>query len=133
MKLNQIIAKYNINKRIIERELIEMDDQIPVRYLLEAVAHYSDQTNFELGMYREDGKGLGNGVIGLLEYVIYKNEIRVSDIKVLPKYRRRGVGSRLIQKMKQEHPHASYKPSLKTDLGTKFKHKDISPNEMGYI
>jgi hypothetical protein len=31
--------------------------------------------------------------------------------------------------MKQLHPESTYKPSLKTDLGAKFTHKDVELNE----
>jgi ribosomal protein S18 acetylase RimI-like enzyme len=110
-----------------------VDTRIPVYYTQEAVASYSGQTNYELGMYRVDGEGKGEGIIGLVEYAIFDGEITVSMITVLPEYRRRGVGSRLIQKMKESHPNAKYKPSMKTDLGVEFKHKRIAANQMDWI
>lgn len=89
----------------------------------EHLANYSGQDNFELGIYEDDE------VIGYVQYVIYNNEITVSDILVRPNRRREGFGSMLIKKMKQLHPYAKYKPSMKTDLGSKFIHKDVDVNE----
>ena len=85
--------------------------------------HYDGQDNYELGIY-EDGE-----VMGYVQYTIYDNEITVSDILVRPNRRREGFGSMLIKKMKQLHPESSYRPSLKTDLGSKFIHKDVELNE----
>jgi len=89
----------------------------------EHLDHYDGQDNYELGIY-EDGE-----VMGYVQYVIFDNEITVSDILVRPNRRREGFGSMLIKKMKQLHPEATYRPSLKTDLGSKFIHKDVELNE----
>ena len=77
------------------------------------------QSDYELAIY-EDGN-----IIGYIDYTLYDNEITVSYAFVRPDRRREGFGSMLIKKMKQLHPEAEYKPSLKTDLGSKFIHKDI--------
>jgi hypothetical protein len=89
----------------------------------EHLDHYSGQDNYELGIYEDEE------VIGYVQYVIFENEITVSDILVRPNRRRENFGSMLIKKMKQLHPNAKYKPSLKTDLGSKFIHKDVDVNE----
>lgn len=89
----------------------------------EHLDHYDGQDNYELGIY-EDGE-----VIGYVSYVIYGGEITISDVVVRPDRRREGFGSMLIKKMKQLHPESTYKPSLKTDLGVKFIHKDVELNE----
>lgn len=89
----------------------------------EHLDHYDGQDNYELGIYEDDE------VMGYVQYVIYNNEITVSDILVRPNRRREGFGSMLIKKMKQLHPESTYKPSLKTDLGAKFIHKDVELNE----
>ena len=94
-----------------------------IRFENEHLAHYSGQDNYELGVYEDDE------IIGYVQYVIFENEITVSDILVRPNRRRESFGSMLIQKMKQLHPYAKYKPSLKTDLGSKFIHKDVDVNE----
>lgn len=84
---------------------------------------YSGQNNYELGIYEDDN------IIGYVQYTIYKNELTVNDIVVRPNRRREGFGSMLIKKMKQLHPEAQYQPSMKTDLGAKFIHKDVELNE----
>lgn len=89
----------------------------------EHLDHYDGQDNYELGIY-EDGE-----VMGYVQYTIYDNVIRVSDILVRPKRRREGFGSMLIQKMKRLHPEATYEPSYKTELGSLFVHKDVDIQE----
>lgn len=89
----------------------------------EHLDHYDGQDNYELGIY-EDGE-----IIGYVSYVIYDNEITISDIVVRPERRREGFGSMLVKKMKQLHPESTYRPSYKTELGSKFIHKDVEINE----
>jgi len=89
----------------------------------EHLDHYDGQDNYELGVY-EDGE-----VMGYVQYVIYKNEITISDIVVRPTRRREGFGSMLVKKMKELHPESTYVPSYKTELGSKFIHKDVKINE----
>jgi GNAT superfamily N-acetyltransferase len=89
----------------------------------EHLDYYDGQNNYELGIY-EDGE-----IMGYVTYVIYENEITISDILVRPERRREGFGSMLVKKMKKLHPESNYKPSLMTDLGSKFKHKDVELNE----
>lgn len=83
----------------------------------------SGQDNYELGIYE------GDEIMGYVEYVVFDDEITVSNILVRPDRRREGFGSRLINKMKQLHPDETYKPSHKTELGSKFRHKVVSLNE----
>jgi GNAT superfamily N-acetyltransferase len=109
------------------------EDKISVVYSNEVVDAYDNQINFELGIFRKDGSGRGDGIIGLVEYVVFNRNITVSMIRVLSEYRRRGVGSRLIQKMKELNPEAKYKPSLKSELGAKFKHKRVSKEDMDWV
>ncbi len=89
----------------------------------EHLDHYDGQDNYELGLYEDEE------IIGYIQYVIFDKEITISDILVRPNRRREGFGSMLIKKMKQLHPESTYKPSLKTDLGSKFIHKDMKLNE----
>jgi GNAT superfamily N-acetyltransferase len=94
-----------------------------IRFEHEHLGGYSGQNNYELGLYEDDN------VIGYVQYVIYEDELTVSDIVVRPDRRREGFGSMLIKKMKQLHPEAQYQPSMKTDLGAKFIHKDVEVQE----
>lgn len=89
----------------------------------EHLDYYDGQNNYELGIY-EDGE-----VIGYVDYTVYNNEITISDIVVRPDRRREGFGSMLVKKMKQLHPESTYVPSYKTELGSKFIHKDVEINE----
>jgi len=96
-------------------------------YSQEHVDSYDGQDNYEIGVYKD------NEILGVVEYTLFNNEISINMITVRPEYRRMGVGARLVQKMKELHPNAKYTPSLKTDLGVKFKHKNFSDSEMSTI
>jgi len=84
---------------------------------------YSGQMNMEAAIY-VDGQ-----IVGAAEYVLYDGELTISDIQVRPEWRRNGMGSRLIKYIKQENPEYKYVPSLKTELGSKFVHKDLPLDE----
>lgn len=86
-------------------------------YRIEHLGHHHGQDDYELGVY------LNDDILGMVQYTIYDGELTVRDIIVLPKYRRLGIGSKMMQYIKQEHPDAKYVPSMMTDLGVKFKHK----------
>jgi len=94
-----------------------------ISYTNECVDSYSNQMNCEAGLY------LNDEIVGMVEYVLYDGELTISNIVVRPEYRRMGYASRLVKYIQMENPEYKYLPSLKTDLGSKFKHKDISLNE----
>jgi GNAT superfamily N-acetyltransferase len=91
-----------------------------ITYEEEHLGSIYGQDNYELGIY------LNGEIVGLVKYVIFDEELTISYIEVRPEFRRQGFGSRMIQYIKKRHPYAKYKPSIKTDLGKVFKHKDIS-------
>ena len=89
----------------------------PLEYRIEHMGYHHGQDDYELGVY------LNDDILGMVQYTIYDGELTVSDIIVLPKHRRLGIGSKMMQYVKQQHPDAKYVPSMMTDLGVKFKHK----------
>lgn len=89
----------------------------PLDYRIEHMGYHHGQDDYELGVY------LNDDILGMVQYTIYDGELTVRDIIVLPKYRRLGIGSKMMQYVKQQHPDANYVPSMMTDLGVKFKHK----------
>jgi GNAT superfamily N-acetyltransferase len=89
----------------------------PLDYRIEHMGYHHGQDDYELGVY------LNDDILGMVQYTIYDGELTVRDIIVLPKYRRLGIGSKMMQYVKQQHPDAKYVPSMMTDLGVKFKHK----------
>ena len=91
-----------------------------ITYSDECLGYHHGQTDMESGIY-EDGE-----IIGIVQYTLFQNELTIKDIIVLPKRRREGFGSLLINYIKKQNPTYIYKPSLKTDLGTKFIHKEIN-------
>lgn len=108
-------------KRYIKSYKLFESDNTPktIDYRFEHINSYSGQHNYELGAY------IDNNIVGLVEYVLYDGELTISDVVVLPKYRRMGIGSRMMRRVKDNHPEYVYRPSMKTDLGGKFIHKEI--------
>lgn len=90
-------------------------------YEISHLDSYDGQHNYELGCYIEEG------IIGAVEFVLFDGDmsLTISDIQVRPEYRRKGIGSRMVKVIKDKFPEYKYEPSMKTDLGSKFKHKDI--------
>ena len=108
-------------KTLIQQILTEALEKIT--YKVEHLDSYQDQNNYELGMY------IGEEIIGMVQYTLYGGNITVSDIIVRPEYRRKGFGSRMMQYIKQKHPDFTYKPSMKTQDGSAFKHKEVADVE----
>ena len=105
-------------KEIIKKLLREgLDDTLT--YEEEHLGSVYGQDNYELGLY------LNGEIVGMVNYVIFEGILTVSNILVRPEFRRKGYGSRMMQYVKKIHPEAEYKPSVKTDLGVAFKHKEI--------
>jgi len=84
---------------------------------------YSGQVNMEAAIYVDEQ------IVGAAEYVLYDGELTISHIYIKPEWRRKGMGSRLIKYIKQENPEYKYLPSLKTDLGAAFVHKEVHLEE----
>jgi ribosomal protein S18 acetylase RimI-like enzyme len=61
-----------------------------------------------------------NELVGQLSYSVFGNELHISMIEIVPKYRRQGVGTLLIKKMKEENPGLVIKPGLMTNDGYSF-------------
>ena len=94
-----------------------------ITYTNEVVDSYSGQTNCEAGVYVNDE------IVGLVQYVLFEDELSISHIFVRPEFRRLGYGSKLMKYIKEQNPDYHYVPSFKTDLGAAFKHKDVSLTE----
>lgn len=90
-----------------------------ISYSNEVLNAYSGQIDCEAGIYFKEE------IVGIAQYVLYKGELTISNIFIRPQFRRRGFGSRLIKYIQQENFNYVYKPSLKTELGAKFVHKEI--------
>ena len=95
-----------------------------ITYTNEVVNSYSSQLNCEAGIY------LDGDIIGVVEYVLYDDELTVSDIFIKLEYRRQGYGSKLMKYIKQENPESKYQPSMMLPDGAKFIHKDLSLEEV---
>lgn len=98
-----------------------------ITYSDECLGYHNGQTDMETGIY-EDGE-----IIGMVQYTLYQNELTIKDIIVLPKRRREGFGSMLMNYIKKQNPSYTYVPSMKTELGTKFIHKEINESIVNKI
>lgn len=113
------LIKNNNGSIIIEKKPENNQLSEAFNYEVEHLDSYGNQNNYELGLY------LDGDIVGLVQYTIFDDKLQVSNILVRPEYRRQGIGSRMMQYIKQQNPTANYEPSMKTDLGAKFKHKTI--------
>jgi len=104
-------------RKIVREVLRESVEHLDFRD--EHLGSQSGQDDMELGLY------INNEIIGMVQYTLYDGEMSVKDILVSPEYRRKGYGSRMMQYIKKAHPEYEYKPSMMTDLGAKFKHKEM--------
>lgn len=95
-----------------------------IEYRDEHMDSHSGQHDYELGLYIDDE------IIGMVQYTLYDGELTVKDIIVRPEFRRKGYGSKMMKYIKQKHPDYEYQPSMQTDLGSKFKHKDVDLQEV---
>lgn len=84
---------------------------------------YSGQVNMEAAIY------VDGDIVGAAEYVLFDDELTISDIQIKPEWRRKGMGSRLMKYIKEQNPEYKYVPSLKTDDGAAFIHKDLPLEE----
>lgn len=98
-----------------------------ITYSNESLDSYFNQINCEAGIYKN------NEIIGVCQYVLYDKELTISYIFIRPEFRRQGFASRLITYVKKINPEYKYKPSLKTELGAKFIHKDINESIIKYL
>lgn len=108
-------------KYIIAQKLNENNKKI--KFYDECTDAYSGQMNMECGVYENDE------IVGYVEYVLFDDELTVSNIFVHPDRRREGFGSMLMSYIKREHPEYKYKPSYKTELGSQFKQKNITESK----
>jgi GNAT superfamily N-acetyltransferase len=95
-----------------------------LEYRTEHMGSHHGQEDFELGLYMDDE------IIGMVQYTLYDGELTIRDIIVRPEFRRQGYGSKMMKYIKEKHPEHQYTPSMKTDLGAKFVHKDVDLNEV---
>lgn len=107
-------------KSLIKKLLRESLDS-NITYEEEHLGSVYGQDNYELGLY------VNGEIMGMVQFVIFEAILTVSMIEVRPEYRRKGYGSMMMEYIKKKHPEAQYKPSsVKTDLGLKFNHKEIT-------
>ena len=59
-------------------------------------------------------------VIGIINYSIFDDEIDIKMIEVVEGYRRQGVGTRMIEYLKNENLDMKINTGLSTKMGTPF-------------
>ena len=93
------------------------------KYENEVTDSYYGQSNCSAFIYCD------NKIIGGVDYVLYDGELTISNIITRPEWRRKGIASRLVKYIKLKNPEYTYIPSMKTEDGSKFIHKDLSLEE----
>lgn len=96
-----------------------------ITYSNEVLNYQHGQLDCEAGIY------VDKEIVGVVQYTLFDEELTIKHIFIRPEYRRKGYGSRLMKYIQKENPDYTYKPSLKTELGGEFKHKDL-PLEENY-
>lgn len=59
-------------------------------------------------------------IIGYIDYSIYEDEIDIKMVEVLEPYRRKGIGTKMIEFLKNENPGMKIHTELMTNLGFPF-------------
>lgn len=76
---------------------------------------YSRGESYFTMSYEQDGK-----TVGTLEYGVYEGEPNVKMIEVSPEYRRKGIGTKLLQELQKKYPDAEIDFGMSTPDGTKL-------------
>ncbi len=66
-----------------------------------------------------DDKNTGD-TIGIIDYSIYDDEIDIKMVEVIEPYRRQGVGTQMIEYLKNENPGVKIITGLATNMGAPF-------------
>lgn len=83
----------------------------------EHVDSYSGQHNYVLGAY-DDGN-----IVGTLEYTEYENIPSISMIQVVPKYKSKGIATKLVIYLQLLYPQTEIKWGYTTSDGNRLKNK----------
>lgn len=92
----------------------------------EHIDSYSGQSNFRLTA-EIDGE-----IVGWIDYVIFGDEISVSNIEVIPLKRRQGIGTRLIRYLQKMYPNQEIDMGMFTNDGIALYNsldKSVTKNE----
>lgn len=73
-----------------------------------------DETYYTMS-YKQDGK-----TVGTLEYGEYEGKPNVKMIEVIPEYRRKGIGTKLLQELQRKYPDQEIDFGMSTPDGTKL-------------
>ena len=79
------------------------------------VNDYHSGEMFATMSYTQDGK-----VVGTLEYSVYDGEPNVKMVEVLPEYRRKGIGTKLLQELQRNYPDVEINYGMTTPDGAKL-------------
>lgn len=81
--------------------LEKTSQKLDLEFRSELTGAHNRQVDMITGAY------LNGKPIGYVEYSIFEGEIHINDMKVLPDYRRRGVMTALINKVKEDNPDSN--------------------------
>lgn len=102
MRLNEIVDKISGN---------------PVhRITREHVNSHSGQDDYEIGAWDKN-----NDILGVLEYSEFDGIPSIKMIRVVPKYRRKGVATKMVRHLEKLYPDKEIVWGLMTDEGNRLK------------
>jgi GNAT superfamily N-acetyltransferase len=59
-------------------------------------------------------------MVGYIDYSVFEDELDIKYVHVAEPYRRQGLGTRMIEFLKQENPETKIRTGLATDMGAPF-------------
>jgi len=88
--------------------------QLDLTFTSEVTGAYRGQVNIETGAW------LDKRALGYIQYSIYQDEIHINHVLVLPEYRRQGIATALMNKVKEENPEMNINFGMTTPEGASF-------------
>jgi ribosomal protein S18 acetylase RimI-like enzyme len=92
-----------------------------LRFRSELTGHHHGQSDMVIIAYLvSPDKTQEDMPVGFIQYVYFEDEIHISFIKVHDKFLRQGIGTRMIEYLKQENPGVKINIGMTTPTGTPF-------------
>lgn len=90
--------------------------RLVLKYTFDYTGSHSQQTDvLAIATDTKTGKN-----VSAAQYALFRKGIHINYIETLPQYRMLGVASRMIARIKREHPGYKLHPDITTDDGTQL-------------
>ena len=81
----------------------------------EVTGSHSGQMDLRLSAKNTEGETVGH-----IDYTEFRGEIHIKYIEVSPKYRRQGIGTKLMQKLQKSYPDTEINTGMLTEEGSQL-------------